>query len=201
MLFALRPVTRTTAPRRANSRGACASGASALSPSARRRSSSFACDPCARHSARRARASSRIRDAPARRGARPLPRLREQRFEAQLLPGARPLRRPCGRASAASASALRCWRSTSRSARASRIALALGFALEHRRIVGIVFGPGEELLGHCLARLGGGGLAVLETVRVQKRHLLSRVECGRDARAYATERAKRQWLFPQRSIS
>ena len=60
-------------------------GAARLSPSVRRPTSSSSCAPCARRSGRRARASSRIRAAPAPRAARCVLGLARERLEAQLL--------------------------------------------------------------------------------------------------------------------
>src|SRR5208337_5367123 len=51
---------------------------------------------------------------------------------------------------------------------------ALGLALDHCRVSRIIFRVGEEFLRHCLAGLRGGGLAVSESVAVQKRHRIPR---------------------------
>ena len=118
-------------------------------PSARLTSSSSACEPCARHSGRRVRASSRTRDAPSRRGAPPLRPAAALRAATSSCRA--PLRRPAGGLVGLLLD-LALARSASRR-RGLENRLALGFALEHGGIGGIVFGPGQELLRHGLARL------------------------------------------------
>src|SRR5262249_54472187 len=48
--------------------------------------------------------------------------------------------------------------------------LPLGLALHDRRVCRIIFRIGEKLFRHRLARLGGRGLAVSESIAVQERH-------------------------------
>ena len=115
--------------------------------------------------------------------------------------GAPHLRRRRRAASAASASALRRARSVSRSARASRIALALGFALDDGGIVRVVFrdGRGTSPPSPCepwRPRPGGRG-----NCWCSRNDIVSwGVSLLGNARAHATRREKRQWSSPQCSI-
>ncbi len=139
--------------------------------------SSSSCAPCARRSARRARASARIRAAPAPRAARCSSASRasaSSRSCSWRAASSAALRA----ASATASSARRLARSASRTARASRIALRLASRSTTAGSVGIVLGVGEEFFSQRLARLGGGRLAIGKAVTIDKRHPVP------DARVY-----------------
>ena len=123
-----------------------------INPSVRPRSSSSSCAPCARHNARRVRASSRIRAAPAPRAVRrPPPRgasaSSRSHFGARRLIGdlAGGLRR-------LSSARLRA-RSSSRRSRASRIALRSASRWTTAGSFGSYFGRLSELFRHGFAGL------------------------------------------------